>query len=184
MLTLRPGYVCFYYLSVLLCLLGHVQTVQAGTGEYQIKSAMIYNMIRYMDWPEDTLPASASQITVCIVGKGGLGMAIGSLQGKQAKGKNLTVRQSTPSNAPSGCQVLVVSDLDAASTAGLLERTRSSAVLTVADSENFARMGGVVGFILQDGKVRFEINQTAALRHRIRISSQLLKLAKIVQDSP
>jgi len=144
---------------------------------------MIYNMIRFMDWPEDALSATATQFTICVAGKGGLGLAVESLQGKQVKGKTVIVRQTSPANGFNGCQVLVLSDLDKISTSGLLEKTRTSIVVTVADNTGFARSGGTVGFILQNSKVRFEINQAAAQRHRIRISAQLLKLAQIVQEN-
>lgn len=99
----------------------------------------------------------------------------------QVKGKAIALRQLDPAVGATGCQVLVISDFDKTSISRLLEKSRSSAVLTVADSAGFARSGGVVGFVLLDGKVRFEINQAAALRHRI--SAQLLKLARIVQDA-
>lgn len=184
MTILHSLYRCLPCLPVFLCLIFQSLPSHAEPGEYQIKTAMIYNMIRFMDWPEDTLPASTTQFMICVAGKGGLGAEVDGLQGKQVKGKTITVRPSSPSGGASGCQVLVLGDLDKTTTASLLERTRSSSVVTVADSADFARSGGTVGFILQNGKVRFEINQSAAQRHRIRISAQLLKLAQIVQETP
>ncbi len=175
---------CLICLSALLWLMLHTQPADASFAEYQVKSAMIYNMVLFMDWPEDALPTSSTKFSICVVGKGGLVAAVDSLQGKQVKGKTVVVHQGSAANNASGCQVLVLSDLDKSATASLLERTRINPVVTVADSSNFARSGGTVGFILQNGKVRFEINQAAAQRHRIRISSQLLKLATITQETP
>ena len=171
------------WLLVLLCLPVSDLSAHAETGEYEVKAAMVYNMIRFMDWPEDALPATTPQLTVCVVGTGPLGAALGSLQGKQVKSKTITLRQLDPAAGTGGCQVLVMSAHDKLVTNRLLEKCRSSAVLTVADSAGFARSGGVVGFTLQDGRVRFEINLAAAQRHRIRISAQLLKLAQIVQEA-
>jgi hypothetical protein len=184
MSALRSSYRCLFCLLALVCLTVPVQPAHAESGEYQVKTAMIYNMIRFMDWPEDALPASASQFTICVMGRGGLSAEVDSLRGKQVKGKTVVVRQSSPATGASGCQVMVLGDLDKITTSALLEKTRSSVVVTVADSPGFARSGGTVGFVLQHGKVRFEINQAAAQRHRIRISAQLLKLAQIVQESP
>lgn len=152
--------------------------------EYQIKAAMTYNMLRFMDWPDDNLPGQEPQMTICIAGKGPLGSAMGSLQGKTVKNRTISIQQLSLPPDISGCEVLILSDLDQASRAGLLEKTRTAPVLTVADFRGFARSGGVVGFVLQQGKVRFEINQTAAQRHRLRISAQLLKLARIVTEAP
>lgn len=173
----------FLWLLALLCLPASASSAHAETGEYQVKAAMVYNMIRFMDWPEDALPAATPQLTVCVAGTGPLGAGVGSLQGKQVKGKAIALRQLDPAVGAAGCQVLVMSSLDKQAASRLLEKSRSSAVLTIADSAGFARSGGVVGFILQDGRVRFEVNLAAAQRHRIRISAQLLKLAQIVQEA-
>jgi hypothetical protein len=181
---LRSSYRYLCCLLILVCQLVLAKPVPAESGEHLIKTAMIYNMIRFMDWPEDALPDAASQFTICVAGKGRLGAAVDGLQGKQVKGKTIIVRQHSPTAGSNGCHLLVLSDLDQAAIAGLLERTRTSAVATVADNAGFARSGGTVGFKLQNGKVRFEINQAAAQRHRIRISAQLLKLAQIVQETP
>lgn len=171
-------------LLLLVCLIVRAEPACADSEEHQVKAAMIYNMIRFMDWPEDALPSAAPQFRICVAGKGGLGTAVERLQGKQVKGKTVTVQQISHASAAAGCQVLVLSDPDRTVTAALLDKTRSNTVATVAESAGFARSGGMVGFVLQNGKVRFEINPAAAQRHRIRVSAQLLKLAQVVQESP
>jgi len=55
-------------------------------------------------------------------------------------------------------------------------------LLTVGDSAGFCRQGGAIGFFLEDGKVRFEINVAAAERRGLRVSSSLLRLARIIKD--
>lgn len=173
-------------LLLFICLLVQTPSVAAQEpGEHQIKAAMIYNMLRFMDWPDDNLPGQAPQMTICVAGKGALGSAMGSLQGKTVKNRPISIQQLPVLPVViSGCEVLILSDLERASVSSLLEKTRTVPVLTVSDSRGFARSGGVVGFVLQQGKVRFEINQTAAQRHRLRISAQLLKLAQIVAETP
>ena len=55
-------------------------------------------------------------------------------------------------------------------------------VLTIADSRGFAERGCVMWFELENNRVRFGVNQTAAGDARLRISSQLLKLALLIPD--
>ncbi len=172
-------------LLLFICLLLQTSSVAAQEpGEHQIKAAMTYNMLRFMDWPDDNLPGQAPQITICIAGKGPLGSAMASLHGKIVKSRTITIQQLPAPPVIAGCEVLILSDLERSSVSSLLEKTRTAPVLTVSDSRGFARSGGVLGFVLQQGKVRFEINQTAAQRHRLRISAQLLKLAQIVTETP
>jgi hypothetical protein len=45
-------------------------------------------------------------------------------------------------------------------------------------------MGGIINFITVEDKVQFEINSEQAQQHQLKISSQLLKLARIVRSEP
>jgi hypothetical protein len=56
--------------------------------------------------------------------------------------------------------------------------------LTVSDLPDFAQSGGIVNFIVEDERMRFVINTDAADRARLRFSSKLLSLARIVKDQP
>jgi hypothetical protein len=52
-------------------------------------------------------------------------------------------------------------------------------ILTIGDAPGFARRGGIINFMLEDNKVRFEVNVEAAKHAVLNISSRLLALAKI-----
>lgn len=56
-------------------------------------------------------------------------------------------------------------------------------MLTIGEPDGFAAMGGCIGFVVGDERVQFEINPDAANRGDLKISSQLLRLAKIVRDA-
>jgi hypothetical protein len=74
-----------------------------------------------------------------------------------------------------GCHVLFVPA--GVNAAPHLRDAHSGPLLTVGESPDFLRDGGIINFVMQDGKVRFEINQEAASRAQLRISSRLLRLA-------
>ena len=156
--------------------------VLAAPGEDQIKAAMIFNIMRFVDWPESALPTTRDTIDICVVNRGSTASAVEKLQEKQVKGKNIIVRQVSRAGGFSGCQVLLLSDTERQNATAILEQTRSMPVMTVGDSRGFAASGGVFGFMVLEGKIRFEVNLAAAQRHRIRISSQLLKLAQTVRE--
>jgi hypothetical protein len=59
----------------------------------------------------------------------------------------------------------------------------SQCVLTVCDIDGFVENGGVIRFVTMDNKVHFEININAVERARLKMSSKLLNLAKIIKDS-
>jgi hypothetical protein len=80
------------------------------------------------------------------------------------------------------CHVLYLAGLDAKRAQPILDELKGAPVLTVGDREQFAQSGGVAGLFVEQGRMRFAINLEAAQRCRLRISSRLLSLAKIVKD--
>jgi len=56
-------------------------------------------------------------------------------------------------------------------------------ILTVGEAEDFTSEGGIVRFVLDAGRVRLEFNLDAADEAKLRISSKLLSLAKIVRKA-
>lgn len=159
-----------------------IRSAHGNPGEHQIKTAMIYNMAKFTDWPPDALPADQNQFLICVLGKGRLGSAVETLQGKQVRGRTITIRSiSSPAEAAS-CQILVVAESERKQISGILDKARHYRLMTISDSEGFAKAGGLVGFFMEDGRVRFEINTTAVQRHTLRINAQVLKLSRIVQD--
>ena len=171
----------------LLLPLCRIRTAGAESGkpsENAIKSAMIFNMIKFVDWPAEALPGDAGTITICVLGKGGLSVALNALHGEQLKGRKVVVRHINQIAEAGYCQVLVVGDLERRTVTAAIEQTRLMPLLTISDLPNFAEAGGVVSFVDQGGKIRFVINLSASSQHRVRINSQLLKMARIVRDSP
>ena len=102
-----------------------------------------------------------------------------ALEGKAVQARTVSVRREVRAADLDGCQVLVVG----AGARALAEAARGrNGLLTVSDIRGFAAAGGVIELFAEDGKMRFEINPRAAQRAGLRISSQLLKLARVTPD--
>ena len=167
---------------LLLLVLVHALSARAGAaelGEYEIKSGMLYNFISFIEWPPEVFD-KAEAVDLCIAGDISSNRPFFRLQGKQQKGRRIVVRQVTGPGGTMGCSMLFINRSEGRRLAAYLQAAHTRSILTVGDSDGFAANGGIIGFIEQDGRVRFEINVDAAQRSKIRISSQLLKLARIV----
>ena len=172
-------------LLVLVALLAWPTGLRAGSAlqrEYEIKAAYLYNFINYIDWPADALPPAGGTITIGIVGENPFGEALGPLNGKQIKGRKLVVKQITDAKDMAQCQIVFISASEKQRVAELLEKIKGARILTVSEIEGFAARGGIINFISEQNKVRFEINPDAARGLGLTISSDLLKLAKIVKS--
>ena len=79
---------------------------------------------------------------------------------------------------------LFISGSESARLSTILEEVKSDGVLTVGDTVGYARRGVVINLVVEDGKVRFNVNVDAARQGRLKLSSKLLKLASIVRGKP
>jgi hypothetical protein len=163
----------------LATLLPRPAMAQIASREPQIKAACIYNFIKFVDWPERALPTNGT-LVIGVLGESPVGSALIGLNGKSVKNRTLVVRQiSTPKDVQT-CQVVFVGPTEQARVSQIVSAAQEASTLTVGDLTGFARSGGVINFIEQANKVRFEINSAAAEKSKLTISSQLLRLAKVV----
>ena len=150
--------------------------------EYEIKAAYLYNFINYIDWPADALPATGGTLTIGIVGENQFNSAFDALNGKQTKGRTLAVKPVASAKDLESCQIVFIGASEKNRVAEILGQLKTSRVLTVSETDGFAAQGGIINFISERNKVRFQINPEAARRIGLTISSELLKLAKLVKS--
>lgn len=170
-------------LVVCSCLLmGRVARAQLPLSrEYQIKAAFLFNFVKFVEWRDDALAPPTEPIEICVLGEDPFGAALDSIQGKAVKGRNVQVRRLASAEGLRQCHVAFISSSERERLPEVLKSLESANVLTVGDFESFSQSGGVINFVTERNKVRFEINVTAAERAGLRISSKLLNLAKVVR---
>ena len=161
---------------------------------YRVIGLYLYNFLLFVDWPNEVLDAN-DKITIGIIGKDHFADAFRPIQGKTVKGRKIVIREfKSIKDLNTPCQVLFISSSEKKQVPEILEKLKSSPVLTVSDMKGFALIGGMVGFpkILQSGKTgysvpveknkRFQINLTAVKRAGLKIRARLLRIADIVQN--
>lgn len=166
---------------VLLVALSSFRAAAGTPTEYQVKAAYLSNFGRFVEWPSkaDVKPPS---FAICVLGTDPFGRALDqAAAGQSIDGMSVIARRlSTPEQA-AGCRVLFISTSESDSLPEVLSALSSAGVLTVSDLPQFTERGGMIGFTLQENRVRFEVNLTAAKSAGLALSSQLLKLAASVK---
>jgi hypothetical protein len=145
--------------------------------EYEIKAAYLYNFIKYVDWP-----SYGDTITIGVLGGNPFGPALAPLNGKIVKGRRLLIKELDSVHDAQKCQIIFVSSSEKPRLPEIFENLKSARVLTVGETQGFANSGGMINFVEENNKVRFEINADAARRTGLNISSELLKLARLVKS--
>jgi len=137
--------------------------------EYAVKAAFVAKFPQFVKWP-----SGAGSITVGVLGDDPFGGALDGL---------VKVRRSKRVEDLKGCQIIFIARSEQGNIGEILSSLAGSNVLTVGESEGFAKQGGVIGFTREGDKVRFEINTGAARRGGLTIDSRLLQLAARVFNS-
>lgn len=171
-------------LLILLALLlpGSSRMAWAQAGEEEIKAAFLFNFARYVQWPQDSFGDRGAPVRVCVLGADDFARIVSAnVSGKSVDDRAVEVVDLKNAASLGGCHILFVGDQAGKPRRELLGEIGKLPVLTVSDSEGFAREGGIANFYRDDNKVRFEINPGAARVAGLKISSQLLRLARVVE---
>lgn len=140
--------------------------------EYQVKAAYLYNFVKFIDWPS---AARQGPLTICTAGMNPFGMTLDDLiRGESIGGRAIAAR--TIQSPQADCDVVFVPRSVAAG--DYLRAARTAPILTVGETPDFVTQGGIINFVRDAGMVRFEIDQAAARRAGLVISSRLLRLAR------
>jgi len=149
--------------------------------EYAVKAAFLFNFAKFVEWPAGAFSGPTSPIVIWVLGEDPFGDALGSLKGKTANGRPIVVRYAANLGELERCHLLFVSASEKANLPKILQATKDWNVLTVGDVDGFARDGGTINLVNEEQRVVIEVNMEAAQRSRLKISSKLLALAKIVK---
>jgi hypothetical protein len=150
--------------------------------EYQMKAAYVYNLAKFVEWPQEAFKNASDPITACVLGESPIFETLNeAVNGERIDDRKLIVRQVSDVQEASTCHILFVGSRGRKHAQSILEELKTTGILTVGETAGFASEGGVVNFRLDVNKVRIEINLKAAEQQRLRISPKLLSLAEIVK---
>jgi hypothetical protein len=168
-------------LAICLVLGRHGDGQPSDPSEYEVKAVMLYNFAMFVEWPAAESPSARTPLVVGVLGRDPFGAALDAItRGRNSPQMRVVVRRFGDLSHLDSCHILFISGSEKGSLPEVLAAVGRRSVLTVSDMEAFARAGGIIGFVLQAGKIRFEINHEAARRANLTVSSRLLQLASIV----
>jgi len=150
--------------------------------ENKIRAAILYNIAVFVKWPPSTFADDDSPLLFCAVQAEALAaeMEFG-LRNRTVNGRPVQVVPLTDATDLRSCHLAYLGERDPAKILAILRETIGQPMLTVHESERVAK-GGVIRFLRDDQKLRFEINDAAASRNHLEISPKLLKLAIVVSE--
>jgi hypothetical protein len=162
------------------------RSVPAGAGtysEYEVKAAFLLNFARLIQWPDSAFPDAQDPIVLGVLGKDPFEGTLEDLVADKKVGtRSIKVRRVARLADVPSCHIVFVSAPEPSPVKEIVAAAQGTSVLLIGDSQDFARHGGAINFYVEEGKVRFAINRRAAEAAGLKISSRMLRLAKLVTD--
>lgn len=149
--------------------------------EYRIKAAYLYNLGKFITWPdENTMPKDAP-ITLCVYGHNPFDNYLDKLQERQIRGRAIAVRYVGEHDAVEGCQLLFISQLNTTLPKLLGAAPPYPPLLTVSDDQDFINHGGEVSLVTVNNNIQLDINLTRVKQAGFSVSANLLEIAHRIQ---
>jgi uncharacterized protein DUF4154 len=183
--VMRPARLKIFRAAIFLVLLlpicpTLVGAQKAGATESQVKAAYLYNFGKFVRWQTDRA-GSPQTLTICVLGKDPFGAVLdATVEGESIDGKKITVKRLPNIQDLAPCSILFVAMSEESRLGPDLSAAQHQGLLTVSDIPHFAEHGGIIGFVMLQDKIRFEVNRGAAEQSHLTLSSELLKVASRV----
>jgi hypothetical protein len=172
----------WYKAGLIVCLLlaSAASQVQRAD-EDRVKAAYLYNFAKFVEWPATSFAGTDSSMLICSIGDERLAEALQqTARGKQAQGRAIEVRQVLGVGELKSCRILLIAFRDKERIAPILRSVQLANTLTVGQSEEFIRLGGIINLVRKQNSIELEINPNAAETAGLKISSRLLAVSRVV----
>jgi hypothetical protein len=154
---------------------------QTKPTEFDVKAAYLYNFAKFVQWPADAARRDARTFTVCVIGEDPFGAVLDRVvAGGSISGRTVVTRRVASAQDARACHILFLGGMDERRAIETLDLLGRADVLTVSDLPAFTQRGGMIQFVVQGARVRFEVNLDRARDAGLMLSSELLRVALAV----
>ena len=168
------------------CLIGLLLLLPFGGGrgqeappsEYRLKAAFIFNFAKFVEWPTSAFADAKSPFVIGVLGENPFGTDLeATVRGKSINEHPIVVKACPNLEEARATHILFVSTTEKKRFEEIFKSLRGTSVLTVGETERFTESGGLINFVSENNKIRFQINDPGAKAAGLKISSKLLSLA-------
>jgi hypothetical protein len=164
---------------VWLLSVGDGRAQESPPTEYQIKAAFLFNFAKFVEWPAAAFNEATSPMVIGILGENPFRDELQRMiRGKFINNRPLVIKEFRSPAEATNCHILFISTSEKQQLPEILKSLHGTSVLTVSETGRFTETGGMINFVVEGNKVRFQINEAPARSAGLKISSKLLSLAQ------
>jgi len=149
--------------------------------EQEIKAGLLYNFLKYTDWPSASMNGSSS-ITVCIFGHDPFEGYLQPMAGRTVNQRQISIRTIHSIENISTCHLLFINADERDEWPQLRDSLKGKTVLTVSDFDGFADAGGMIEFGKKGAHISVSLNMDAVTAARLHVQDRLLRLVTVVHS--
>lgn len=171
----------FFLFLTLVSLIWNPAISQAeAAGEYEVKATFFYHFANFVDWPASTFKATNGHLRICVMGKDPFGQTLeATLAKKSLQNHPFEIYRNPPTTKLKHCHLLYFPASASSKIRALRRHVDTEDVLTVGETSDFMEQGGMVQFFVDKQNIQFAINTDVVDQTNLKVSSKLLRLAKI-----
>lgn len=177
-------YLRHLFLVTLVLLQGSQHVLaQAPSREYQLKAVFLFNFTQFVDWPASAFENDQAPVVIGVMGENPFGNYLArTVSGEKINGHPMAVQYYKNEEEIKSCHILFVNIRETKRLEEALEAVEGKNILTVGDDPDFLKQGGMIRFVMNNNKIKLQINMEACKESKMVLSSKLLRLAEIVKN--
>jgi hypothetical protein len=172
------------YLVILALMTAFAAHAQTNAGlrlqEQQIEAGLLYNFLKYIEWPSGSVASASPTVTVCLFGDDPFSTYLQPMSGRTVNQRSIVIRVIHRAEDADACQLVFVSAVEKDRVPSFLKSLAGKGVLTVSDVPDFTDSGGMIEFGLKDDHVSVLLNADTIAAERLHVEDRLLKLVTVV----
>ncbi len=146
--------------------------------QHEIHAAMVYNFIKYVQWPNES---ESGDFILGVIGDDKIFATLKLwYEGKSKGSKKFIVRKLDAASQAGECQAVYVGTSKNKTFEDIKIAIAGKYVLTITDGNGMAEKGSCINFRVIDGKLKFELNQSAVAGSNLKVSGQLTSMAILI----
>jgi len=166
---------------IFACLIACTINAGASSADYKLKAAYIYQFTKFTNWPDASFDNNDSPIVICVLGDNPFDETLDDFPSRSSQNRSLKVKYLITSEKVKDCHVVFVSQSLENNLNKILLTLKKHSVLSVSDIDDFAKRGGIIGFVKKQRRIGIEINVMASKNNGVMLSSKLLEVSTLVK---
>lgn len=152
-----------------------------GARESAVKAAFIYRFASFVEWPAGTFQRQDQPLVIAVAGDDDVAADVEQITaGRTVDGRPVAVRRLPYGSAPNGAHILFLGQRREARLREAIDAA-TGPVLVITDQPGALRLGSVLNFSTDGGRVRFAASLASADTRNLKLSARLLTVAQTVE---